>query len=46
MEAFTKQDLAIVNKVLEEGRACVIAANKWDMVDDRWKKRAVKWMEK
>lgn len=21
-------------------------ANKWDLVDDKWKKRAVKWMEK
>ncbi len=30
-----KQDLAIARMVLEEGRALVIAANKWDVVSDR-----------
>lgn len=29
-----RQDLAIAAKVVEEGRALVIAANKWDLVDD------------
>ncbi|MEE9289760.1 MAG: ribosome biogenesis GTPase Der [Alphaproteobacteria bacterium] len=29
-----RQDLAIARKVVEEGRALVIAANKWDLVDD------------
>lgn len=46
MEAFTKTDLMILNKVLQEGRAVVVCANKWDLVEDKWKKRAVKWMEK
>lgn len=32
--------------MLEEGRALVIVANKWDLVDDKYKKKAVKWMEK
>lgn len=32
-----KQDLAIADHVLAEGRALVIAVNKWDMVDDRAK---------
>jgi predicted GTPase len=36
----------ILNKVLEEGRAVVVAANKWDLIDDKYKKKAVKWMEK
>jgi GTP-binding protein len=30
-----KQDLAIADLVEEEGRALVIAANKWDQVDDK-----------
>jgi GTPase len=30
-----RQDLTIARMVLEEGRALVVAANKWDMVDDR-----------
>ena len=30
-----KQDLAIARMVIEEGRALVIAANKWDAVTDR-----------
>jgi len=32
--------------VLEEGRGVVILANKWDLVDDKYKKKAVQWMEK
>ncbi|MEX2200003.1 MAG: ribosome biogenesis GTPase Der [Dongiaceae bacterium] len=31
-ESFEKQDLTIAREVLEEGRALVIAANKWDAV--------------
>jgi GTPase len=34
-EDFEKQDLTIAREVLEEGRALVIAANKWDAVGDR-----------
>jgi GTP-binding protein len=34
-EAVEKQDLAIASLVAEEGRALVIAANKWDLVEDR-----------
>jgi GTP-binding protein len=30
-----KQDLTIARKVLEEGRALIVAVNKWDAVDDR-----------
>src|SRR3546814_20651683 len=30
-----KQDLTIARQVVEEGRALVIAANKWDTVEDR-----------
>jgi GTP-binding protein len=33
-ESFEKQDLTIAREVLEEGRALVIAANKWDAVTD------------
>lgn len=32
---FEKQDLQIVDLVIREGRAAVIAFNKWDMIEDR-----------
>ncbi|MBM3564630.1 MAG: ribosome biogenesis GTPase Der [Alphaproteobacteria bacterium] len=32
---FEKQDLALAHMVEEEGRALVIAVNKWDLVEDR-----------
>ncbi|KAA0700562.1 ribosome biogenesis GTPase Der [Neorhizobium sp. P12A] len=32
---FEKQDLQIVDLVIREGRAAVLAFNKWDMIDDR-----------
>jgi GTP-binding protein len=34
-EAFERQDLAIARTALEEGRALVIAINKWDLITDR-----------
>lgn len=46
MEAFTAADMSMIKNVLEEGRSVVIIANKWDLVEDRYKKKAVKWMEK
>lgn len=41
-----KQDMMVVQNILEEGRALVIAANKWDLVADNYKQKAVKWMNK
>ena len=46
LEAFTGIDMQIIDKVLEEGRGIVIIANKWDLVDDKYKKKATQWMEK
>ena len=34
-----RQDLALARQVVDEGRALVIAANKWDLVTDRQKAR-------
>ena len=34
-QALERQDLAIADHVIREGRALVIAMNKWDEVDDR-----------
>lgn len=34
-EGLDKQDLAIADHVIEEGRALVLAINKWDIVPDR-----------
>lgn len=36
-EAFEKQDIQIAAHVIEEGRALVMAINKWDAVNDRKK---------
>ncbi len=39
--SFEKQDLQIIDLVAREGRALVVAINKWDLVEDRetaWKK--------
>lgn len=38
--------MTLVKRVVDEGRAVVIVANKWDLVDDKFKKKAVKWMDK
>ncbi|MFD1694523.1 ribosome biogenesis GTPase Der [Roseibium aestuarii] len=41
MISFEKQDLQIIDLVAREGRALVIAINKWDLVEDRevaWQK--------
>lgn len=32
---FEKQDLSIARSVIEEGRALLLALNKWDLVDDK-----------
>jgi len=39
---FDKQDLAIAHHVVEEGRALVVAINKWDDIKDREKKPLLK----
>jgi predicted GTPase len=46
MKGFTASEMSLVKRVVDEGRAVVIVANKWDLVDDKYKKKAVKWMEK
>lgn len=46
MQAFTSIDMQIIKKILDEGRGIVIVANRFDLVDDKYKKKAVKWMEK
>ena len=38
--------MSLIKLVLDEGRSVVILANKWDLVDNKYKKKAVKWMEK
>ena len=35
---FEQQDLVIGNRVIEEGRALVIAVNKWDQIEDKQKR--------
>lgn len=39
-QPFEKQDLTIADLVIREGRAMVLAINKWDMVEDRRARRA------
>ena len=46
MQAFTSADMSLIKNVLDEGRSVIIIANKWDLVEDKYKKKAVKFMEK
>ena len=46
MCAFTTQDFRLIEEVLNQGKGVVIAANKWDLVDTKYRAKAVKWMEK
>jgi GTPase len=44
--AFSATDMTLIKKIIDEGRGVVVVANKWDMVQDKFKKKAVKWMDK
>jgi GTP-binding protein len=46
MQGFTANELTLISRVLEEGRAVVVCANKWDLVEDKYKKKAVKYIDK
>ena len=45
-DAFTASDMQLIKRVVDQGRGVVVVANKWDLVQDKYKKKAVKWMEK
>lgn len=45
MVGFTIAEMVLVKQVMDEGRGVVIVANKWDLIDDKYKKKAVKYME-
>lgn len=45
MQAFTAMDMKLIDFIGEEGRACIIVANKWDLVENGFKTKAKKWME-
>ena len=45
MVGFTIAEMVLVKNVMDEGRGVVIVANKWDLIDDKYKKKAVKYME-
>lgn len=44
MTALTRLDLELARLVLKEGRALVLAGNKWDLVASDWRKRAADYM--
>jgi GTP-binding protein len=46
MQGFSASEMALIKRVVDEGRGVVVVANKWDLVEDRFKKKAIKWMEK
>ena len=45
-KAITQEDLQIIEEVIDEGRSVVLIGNKWDMVNDKFKKKAKTYMEK
>lgn len=46
MQGFSASEMAMIKRVVDEGRGVVVVANKWDLVEDRFKKKAIKFMEK
>jgi GTP-binding protein len=42
----TEQDLRVLTMVVESGRACVIAMNKWDLVDEDRRHQLVRELER
>jgi GTPase len=42
----SEQDLRVLTMVVESGRACVIAMNKWDLVDDDRRQQLVRELER
>ena len=45
LEAFRNIDFDLVNLCIKEGRPIVLVVNKWDLVDEKWKERAAKFMK-
>lgn len=45
LDSFTSVDFDLVNLCIKEGRPVVLVVNKWDLVDAKWKERAVKFMK-
>lgn len=44
LHAFRERDYMLLQRAIKEGRALVIAVNKWDLVDDKWKEKAKKFI--
>jgi GTP-binding protein len=45
LEAFRNIDFDLVNLCIKEGRPIVLVVNKWDLVAEKWKERAAKFMK-
>jgi GTP-binding protein len=45
-ETISEQDLRVLTMVVESGRACVIAMNKWDLVDEDRRHELVRELER
>jgi GTP-binding protein len=46
LSAMKQEDFVFVRRVLMEGRAVVLAVNKWEVIKSEYKRKAVKYMEK
>lgn len=45
LEAFRNIDFDLINLCIKEGRPVILVVNKWDLVDEKWKERAAKFMK-
>nr|MDQ3406185.1 ribosome-associated GTPase EngA [Actinomycetota bacterium] len=45
-EVISEQDLRVLTMVVESGRACVLAFNKWDLVDEERRHQMVRELER
>ncbi|EGR28132.1 hypothetical protein IMG5_182690 [Ichthyophthirius multifiliis] len=46
LRAFQVQDLSLVQYVCDQGKAVILCVNKWDLVPEEYKKKAVRFMQK
>ena len=44
LEAFRNIDFDLITLCIDEGKPVVLVVNKWDLVTDKWKQRAAKFM--
>ena len=45
LSAFRKYDYTLARKIVNEGRALIIVVNKWDLFDENFRKKALRYLK-